>query len=207
MFSLQLTYRANLGGRRPAPRARFLVLLLLLAAIGLSGCVRRRMTIRSNPPGALVYVDDYEIGTTPVSHNFTYYGQRKIRLVKDGYETLTVMQSIPAPWYQIPPADFFAENVVPGEIRDQHTFTYQLRPQQMVPPEQLLGRAEQLRRGVQPVAATAPVAAPAWGPPATAPPAAYTPPSGYVPMQGNPTTAPALPNVGGQPTYPLPPGS
>ena len=48
------------------------------------------MTIRTNPPGALVYVDDYEIGTTPVSTNFTYYGKRKIRIVKDGYETLTV---------------------------------------------------------------------------------------------------------------------
>ena len=32
-----------------------------------AGCVQRRMTVRSNPPGALVYVDDYQIGTTPVS--------------------------------------------------------------------------------------------------------------------------------------------
>jgi len=105
------------------------------------------MMIRSNPPGALVYVDDYEIGVTPVSTNFTYYGQRKIRLVKDGYETLTVMQSIPAPWYQIPPLDFFSENLVPGEIRDHQTFTYPLTPQRVVPTDQLLGRAENLRRG------------------------------------------------------------
>ena len=33
----------------------------------LPGCVRRRMTVRSNPPGAVVFVDDQEIGTTPAS--------------------------------------------------------------------------------------------------------------------------------------------
>ena len=79
------------------------------------------MTVRSNPPGALLYVDDYEIGVTPVSTNFTYYGTRKIRLVKDGYETLTVMQSIPPPWYEYVPLDFVSENFVPGQIRDQRT--------------------------------------------------------------------------------------
>lgn len=106
------------------------------------------MTIRTNPPGALVYVDDYEIGTTPVSHDFTYYGKRKIRLVKDGFETLTLMQSIPPPWYQVPPLDFVSENLVPGEIRDQRTLQYQLTPQMIVPTEQLRQRAENLRRGV-----------------------------------------------------------
>ena len=69
------------------------------------------MMIRTNPPGALVYVDDYEIGTTPISTGFVYSGTRKIRLVKDGYETLTVMQPVPPPWYQIPPLDFITENL------------------------------------------------------------------------------------------------
>ena len=59
------------------------------------------MTVRSNPPGALVYVDDYQIGTTPVSTDFVYYGTRKIRLIKDGYDTLTVQQPFPVPWYEI----------------------------------------------------------------------------------------------------------
>ena len=106
------------------------------------------MTVRTNPPGALLYVDDYEIGTTPVSLPFTYYGTRKFRLVKDGYETLTEMQSIPPPWYEILPIDFVAENCVPGQIRDQRTLDFQLRPQAVVPTEQLLSRAEELRRGV-----------------------------------------------------------
>ena len=109
------------------------------------GCVRRRMTIRSNPPGAMVYVDDQQIGTTPVSTSFTYYGTRKIKLVKDQYETMTTYTRIGAPWYQIPPFDFFAENVIGREIRDERILDFQLQPQRVVPTQELLGRAEGLR--------------------------------------------------------------
>jgi len=152
------------------PHCRILAALLIVLTAAAPGCVQRRMTIRSNPPGALVYVDDYEIGVTPVSHTFTYYGQRKIRLVKDGYETLTVMQNIRPPWYQYPVADFFAENLWPGEIRDERELTFNLAPQVIVPPDQLLGRAEELRRGVHASAGSAPppvrIGPPAGGPPA-----------------------------------------
>lgn len=145
------------------------------------GCVQRRFTIRSNPPGALVYVDDYEIGTTPCSTDFTYYGTRKIRLVKDGYETLTVLQPVPAPWYQFPGIDFVSENLVPGEIRDERILDYQMQPQVIVPTAQLMGRAEELRRNVS-----------------TAVPATGLPPT-------SPGPAPAGPGVLPPPTPQLPP--
>ena len=187
---------------RPVGRLTWVWLLLAVAGCACqSGCVQRRMTIRSNPPGALVYVDDYQIGTTPISTNFTYYGKRKIRLVKDGYETLTVMQSVPAPWYQITPLDFVSENLIPGEIRDQRTFHYQLAPQMVVPTEQLRARAENLRRGISPVGYAAPSV------PAAA--AGSTPaPSGpvIVPTPARPEPIPAPEGVGGQPVYPLPSG-
>jgi hypothetical protein len=123
------------------------VLLVVLVCAATQGCVQRRLTIRSNPPGALVYVDDYAIGTTPVSTDFVYYGNRKVRLVKSGYETLTVIQPIPAPWYEYPGIDFVSENLVPREIRDERVVEYQLQPQMIVPSQQLLGRAENLRHG------------------------------------------------------------
>lgn len=109
--------------------------------------MQRRLTIRSNPPGALVYVDDYQIGTTPVSTDFVYYGKRKLRLVLSGYETLTVIQPIPTPWYEYWGLDFISENLVPGEIRDERVVDFQLKPQMIVPGPELLGRAENLRRG------------------------------------------------------------
>ncbi|NLF07482.1 MAG: PEGA domain-containing protein [Pirellulaceae bacterium] len=140
---------------RPAVKAGLVLIATALTVGCFSGCLHRRMTIRTNPPGALLYVDDYEIGTTPVSTSFTYYGKRKIRLVKDGYETLTVIQDIPPPWYEYPVLDFITENFVPGHIRDQRVLDYQLRPQTIVPTDQLLSRAENLRRGIHSSTGTA----------------------------------------------------
>lgn len=135
------------------------------------GCVQRRLTIRSNPPGALVYVDDHPLGTTPVSTDFVYYGTRKVRLVKSGYETLTVLQPIPTPWYEYPGLDFFSENVVPGEIRDNRVVEYQLQPQMVVPSLQLLERGENLRHSTATTPQLpVPPAGPSFGPPASSPP-------------------------------------
>ena len=58
--------------------------------------------------GALVYVDSQQNGTTPCAVDFTYYGTREIRLVKPGFETLTVNQPIPTPWYETPGVDFIS---------------------------------------------------------------------------------------------------
>ena len=184
------------------PTSRPLAVSFAFALICLcgSGCVRRRLTIRTNPPGALVHVDDYEIGTTPISTNFTYYGQRKIRLVKDGYETKTVLQPLPPPWYQFFPFDFVTENLIPGEFRDHRTLTYNLQPQVVVPTEAVLERAEQLRRGMHQATATTPPAVRVQPGPATPPPVA--------PWGPRPPTGPTspMPEIGGQPVYPLPPG-
>lgn len=182
-------------------RPKLVVPVLFLAC--LSGCVHRRMTIRTNPPGAVVYVDGYKIGTTPVSTNFIHYGTRNIRIAKDGYETMQVEQPIPAPWYQIPPIDFVAETLVPKEIRDHRTLNYQLVPQRVVPPDELRARAEDLRArvaapGVVPASANVLQPPPGSGyfPPAVVPPGEpipSPPPSGYsYPPQMGPGSQPVL---------------
>jgi len=130
------------------------------AALAATGCVQRRMTIRSNPPGALVYVDDYQLGTTPVSHDFVYYGTRKIRLVKDGYETLTVRQPFPIPWYEYFPLDFVSENVIPWEIRDERVVDLAMQPAAAQPPDLVVARAEQVRLAAGSLPAPASAAAP-----------------------------------------------
>jgi hypothetical protein len=197
--------------------------LVFCLALASTGCVQRRLTIRSNPPGARVFVGDDEIGTTPVSTDFVYYGTRKIRLVKHGYETLVVNQPIPAPWYQIPPLDFVSEMLVPGEIRDERVVSFQLVPLQTVPTDQLLSRAQQLRSAseVRQASVAVPLAGPALAPtgpvpagnsltpeqlppPNTPSPAAsVAPPANPVfgPPGGGPATAPP---AGRQPTAPGP---
>jgi hypothetical protein len=189
--------------------ADFGVKIALLAALVLpaGGCVRRRLNVRSNPPGALVYVDNRQIGTTTCSVDFTYYGTREIRLIKPGYEALAVNQPIPTPWYQYPPLDFFSENLVATKIRDNRTVTYDLAPQVIVPTQELVDRANQLRQETQqsavvPAAATIPIVAAPGAPvivpgstPVAAPPGAipqrlpdvYLPPSGQPIVPGTAT--------------------
>jgi hypothetical protein len=191
-------------------------LVIALAVSAIAGCVERRMTIRSNPPGAMVYVDDYEIGTTPVSTSYIYYGTRKIRLVKDGYETLTIYQPMPHPWYEWPGIDFFSENLWPHEIRDERSFMFQMVPTITVPTDTLLDRAQQLRDANR-VFPGAPAAAPATSPPvmelpppATALPPATLPPSSPFPapmVSPTPTPGFAAPPSGAIPNYAPPGGS
>ena len=201
-------------------------LCLALAVLVLApGCVRRRLLVRSNPPGATVYVDNQPIGVTPCATSFIYYGTREVRLVKPGYETLTVNQPIPAPWYEAPGIDFVSENVFPKEIQDYRTVSFTLTPQVMAPTEQLLARAQALRSGTQQgialppgAAADQPYLAPNFGPPlvpSTGPIGGATTGPMLAPPTGSETLAPgvALPSTGGAgalprngvPLEPLPP--
>ena len=107
--------------------------------------IGRRLTIRTNPPGALVFIDGQEIGRTPVATPFTYYGTRKIRIVKDGYETMNVTQPFAAPWYQVPPLDFISENLAPQELRDEREVYFELAPKSQAGSSDVLIQANQLR--------------------------------------------------------------
>jgi|SaaInlStandDraft_1057018.scaffolds.fasta_scaffold05352_6 hypothetical protein len=98
----------------------------LFVCVNLTGCVNRRMTIRSNPSGALVEIDGERIGLTPVSMDFTYYGTREFTISAPGYESLTVLQPVPAPPGQRFPLDFFTNHFMPRKVTDRHDFTYNL---------------------------------------------------------------------------------
>ena len=122
-----------------------LCVVLCASFFCVSGCIRRRITIDSNPRGAMVYIDQHQLGRTPISTDFTYYGTRNIRLELDHYQTLHVRQEVRPPWYQYPVLDFFSETFSPGEIKDQHTWTYNLVPQTLASQDQILARARQLQ--------------------------------------------------------------
>jgi len=119
--------------------------LLLLGVAVLSGCVERRYTLRTEPPGALAIVNGEEIGPTPVSRSFTFYGDREITFLLDGYETKTVIQPVNAPWWDNLATEFFTENLVPFNLRDEREFKYDLTPARAPRADDLRNRAEQLR--------------------------------------------------------------
>jgi hypothetical protein len=103
------------------------------------------MTVRTNPPGAQVYVDRQLIGTSPASSSFTYYGTRHIEVVADGYRTEKVLRKLNPPWYQLPPLDFITETLWPGEIRDERIIDITMTPEQPLASEELTARANTLR--------------------------------------------------------------
>jgi hypothetical protein len=127
-------------------KGRAAVVLSLLAALSMfSGCVERRYTVRTDPPGAIVVVNGEVIGPSPASKSFIFYGDREITMMLDGYETKTVMQPIRAPWWDNLLTEFFTENLVPVSLRDEREFKYQLTPAQSPPLGELRDRAEALR--------------------------------------------------------------
>ncbi len=132
------------------PPRRLLAALLLLPGIILcSGCVTRRYTVRTDPPGALVIVNDEALGPSPASRSFTYYGNRKITMILDGYETKTVVQPVQAPWWDNYLTEFVSENIIPWVIDDEQEFSYKLEPARTPTVEAVRGRAEGLRSEAQ----------------------------------------------------------
>lgn len=102
--------------------------VLTLVSLFQSGCMSRRITVRTQPPGALVEMNGRRLGPSPVSTNFTYYGDNEFKISAPGYETAVVRQPTPAPWYQIPPLDFISDNFLPFRVRDHREFNYTLTP-------------------------------------------------------------------------------
>jgi hypothetical protein len=175
-------------------RPASVVLLALFCCAGPAGCVRRRMTIRTFPPGAQVFVDDQEVGITPCSTAFVYYGTRKLTLIKDGYKTETLYQKFNPPWYQYPPLDFITENLLVTELRDERVVDVQMLPQEVVTPSALLQRAEGLRTSSRSGQITSLPDLPPGATPVSGPA------TGKIGLPGQ-----GLPGSEPQPYYPLPP--
>ena len=86
----------------------------------LSGCVERYLNIRSDPPGATIYVNGAEVGEAPVQHPFVWYGTYDIQARRDGHESVRREHAVSPPWYQVFPLDFFAELLWPFTLTDEH---------------------------------------------------------------------------------------
>lgn len=110
-----------------------------------SGCVHRRVTVNSYPQGALVKVDGRDIGYTPASFDYTWYGTREVQLLMDGYETHTEHIQITTPWYQRFPLDFVSDNFLGRHVTDHRQFTFQLQPKRIDQSNDVMQRADSLR--------------------------------------------------------------
>jgi hypothetical protein len=107
--------------------------------------VRRTITVESDPPGALLWLNDNEIGRTPTTVPFTWYGTYSVRLEMDGYETLSTTAKVRAPIYQWLLIDLPFETVIPGTRKNKHSFRYSLEPAKSADADKVRQRAEKMR--------------------------------------------------------------
>ena len=125
---------------------RFGSILAVGVVLLLSGCVERTMKITTSPPGALVIVNDEEVGLSPVRFSFLWYGDYDIILRRQGFQTLKTNYRVDAPWYQYPPVDLIAECLIPATIKDERVLpTYKLEPAPIPPIQDVVERAVELR--------------------------------------------------------------
>lgn len=127
------------------------VLLFIVAGLAVvlsSGCVERKLTINTEPQGAMVTLNDEQIGVSPVTVTFNWYGDYWVRASKEGFETLDTHRELKAPLHDRFPFDFFAGVLYPGEIVDDYEWTFELAPRQDLTREQLIEKANALRTQV-----------------------------------------------------------
>lgn len=100
--------------------------LMLLLIVATSGCVRRIVTIDSQPQGAQVYFGRQLVGETPCTHEFLYYGTHYLELAKDGYLNHRTTVKLKGPVYEYFPFSVFSEILIPWQITDEHTLNFKL---------------------------------------------------------------------------------
>ncbi len=120
--------------------------ILLVCALSMGGCLERTITVTSGPPGAVVTLNDVEIGRTPVTTEFTYFGVYDVRVRKDGYEPLVTRRETTTPIWEYPVIDLLAI-LAPWRVKTSIEWDFELEPE--VPPgsaEALEAEAELLER-------------------------------------------------------------
>lgn len=145
---------------------RLLRLAPLAAALCiLPGCLQRTLRITSNPPGAVVWVNDVEVGTTPLDVDFTYYGGYDVRLRRAGYEPILALKKIEPPLYERPGLDLLSE-ALPMKIENTVVWHFDLEPTpESINPAAaeagMIDRAKDMRARIEGPAASAPSSTPA----------------------------------------------
>ncbi len=109
------------------------LIIIALITLASSGCVRSSLTIKSNPTGALLFIDGQLLGETPVTIDFDHYGHHEILLrlptsvtSELKYAPKREVIEVSPPWYLLFPFDFFVDFFYPVPIHDHHEFSFDL---------------------------------------------------------------------------------
>ena len=118
-----------------------------LALVFLGGCVERLVAVRTEPPGAAVYLDDEKVGETPCEVEYVWYGERELVVELRGHRSVRETLPLRPPWWQFFPLDFITDVLVPFTITDRVEVEYTLQRERATEEEvdPILKRAAELR--------------------------------------------------------------
>ena len=126
----------------PSLNGGFIVLLALLPL----GCIQRQLTVHSDPEGAVVFLNDREMGRTPFTREFLWYGNYDVVLRMDGYQTLKTVAPVNAPIWQFVPFDAITDFL---PLKDEHTISFKLKPDAPVDPQLLVQRGFEMQQELE----------------------------------------------------------
>lgn len=137
------TQRPHRAPSRAYGHRQALALALIVGMLSAPACTERRIHITSEPAGALVHLNDTEVGLTPVEVDFTWFGVYDVRLTKPGFEPLITTAEAKAPLHEQPGIDLVML-AVPARKRTRVDWHFTLEPS---PTDEaaLLDRARELR--------------------------------------------------------------
>ena len=123
------------------------LLLLAVASHFATGCVERKLFIRSDPPGATISLNREPAipGATPVEVPFDHYGTFAVVAEREGYLPLRQNVEVDTPWYSYPVLDFITEVLWPFTIRDHRVIDLTLAPAPDPPDYEVEGDIERAR--------------------------------------------------------------
>ena len=127
-------------------RLFYIVVTVVMAVLLVGGCVERKLTINTEPQGAVVLLNDEEVGVSPVTVSFSWYGDYNVMARKEGFETLKTHRLLEGPWYDDFPFDFFAGIVSSERIVDSYEWTFELAPKSLPARDALIEKAEDLKK-------------------------------------------------------------
>jgi hypothetical protein len=107
--------------------------LLLLAGVclclPLTGCIRSKVTITSDPPQAEVSWRGRPRGVTPITIPYIWYWHYDVSVEKEGHERLEVVERFRTPPWFLMPLDLFME-ILPIPFSDHRHRHYVLEPKE-----------------------------------------------------------------------------
>lgn len=128
----------------------FVAPVLVLIGVAGAGCVQRTISITSQPEGALVYLNDEEVGRTPLEVPFTFYGTYDVRLEAEGHQPLWTTAEAKPPFWEHPGPDLIAEAI--PNAKSNVKWHFEMEPAAPVDDaavDQLLDHAHQMRSRVR----------------------------------------------------------